>query len=83
MYIIIIIVVLLLALILYKRVEGFNSSLDFRHAVLNDFGGVEYVERYPPSWKTCSRYPCPEVFDQNIACWKCGRGLAEPQNNFW
>lgn len=85
MYIIIILVVLviLLGLNFMRTQEGFITSTEFRHAKLNDFGGVDYVDRMPPPWRGengCFRYPCPETFDKNIACWYCPWIYYDAQN---
>ncbi|QKF94333.1 hypothetical protein QKU48_gp0875 [Fadolivirus algeromassiliense] len=85
MYIIIffVLIVALLASMSIRPVEGFITNTQFRHAKLNELGGVDYVDTMPPPWRGengCFRHPCPSTFDQDIACWICPWVYSMPQN---
>lgn len=86
--IIIIIIILILITILYKlyklciKQEHFDTS-GGRHAKLDDWDSVMYVDNQPPPWRgdqSCFKYPCPSVFEKDIKCWKCFWRESEPQN---
>ena len=77
----IIFLVLLLVLKSFNVETYVNESNDYRHAKLNDFGGVDYVDNLSPYFRgeKCFEYPCPETFKRNIACWKCPWTYSLPQ----
>jgi hypothetical protein len=83
-----ILLLLLLFLILYRICKPLLNKETFidtgpRHVKLNDFGGVDYVDRMPPVWRgegPCSVVTCPAVFADDTVCWKCQWRIAEPQN---
>lgn len=85
MCILYIIMIIILIIILYKlsnSTESFHNT-GIRHAKLNDWDGVISVDNLPPSWRgdrSCFKYPCPAVFEQDITCWKCLWRESEPQN---
>lgn len=47
----------------------------FYHAVLNNYGGIDYINELSPNVlnkKTyCYTKPCPEGLKSNLICWKC------------
>ena len=80
-----IVLILLLLFVLYKvqlNKEGFIDTGP-RHAKLNHFDGIEYVDRMSPLWRgewPCTVYPCPAIFEDDVVCWKCHGIESEPQN---
>jgi len=86
MYYLYVLLVIIFAIILYKLSINMENFIDMgpRHAKLNDFDGVMYVDRMPPPWRindnSCFEYPCPAVFEKDVVCWKCMWREAEPQN---
>ena len=60
------------------------SVYAFRHAKLNDYDGIEYIDEAPPQTKgeeDCHVYPCPVGFEKDIICWKCRWFLDDPIDN--
>ena len=57
-----------------------------KHAKLNDFNGVDYVDDKPPCSRGeygCRPVSCPSVFNENTICWKCTDIINEPQNMYY
>ena len=74
-----------------SQIEGYASNhlgnviniVDpVRHARLNEYGGVVYVDKRPPSARgeySCYPQTCPSVFQKDIVCWKCSDIAYYPQ----
>ncbi len=63
--------------------ESFALLLPHRHARLNDYNGVEYVDIQPPCHhgeRSCYPTVCPPTFEHDVICWKCDELIVEPQN---
>lgn len=46
-----------------SKVRGKRYGIDIMHAKLNNYGGVDYVDKYPPFWRgeySCQHVPCPQ-----------------------
>lgn len=86
LFIIIALIVIAIIVIYYKKnnLEGFYDKMrPYRHARLNEFNGLEWVDDLPPcakGEKSCGVIPCPSVFKDDIICWKCWEQEVEPQN---
>lgn len=69
-----------------QEVENFAIWPTNRHAKLNDFGGVDYVDDKPP-WArgegSCVPRVCPAVYEKDVICWQCSSYIEEPQNNIY
>jgi hypothetical protein len=73
----------IIIILLLRRSDEHFVDTGMRHVKLNDWGGIEYVDRRPPYWRgdrSCFRYPCPAVFADDTVCWKCDWLYSSPQN---
>ena len=89
---IIIIIILFVFFVLFQTngVEGFRRKCNdgyscscLRHARLNDFGAILYMDDKPPSCHgdhSCEPVECPDGFKHGIVCWRCHWMFSEPQN---
>ena len=82
---IILLILLLLIILWFIQSRDRETFVDTgpRHAKLNQFDGVDYVDRMPPLWRgegPCFVYPCPSTFEKDVVCWKCLWRADEPQN---
>jgi len=62
--------------------ENFATLGPIRHAKLNRWDAIDYVDGKPPCHRgenSCFIVPCPSVFESDILCWKCDERLYYPQ----
>ena len=75
MNIIIILFLIILFVIIVNKTEHFDLYYKpIRHATLNHYNGVEYIDIRPPYENgdfSCVQTACPSIFQPDLRCWKC------------